>query len=74
MFLTTAAEPTRRCIMLGKTILHGVLNMPDHAKNPYLIETNDVVKYYPIMGGVFLKQVASVKAVDGTGNGAEFSI
>ena len=39
--------------------------MPDHAKNPYLLETNDVVKYYPILGGVFLKQVAAVKAVDG---------
>jgi ABC-type glutathione transport system ATPase component len=39
--------------------------MPDHAKNPYLLETSDVTKYYPIKGGVFLKQVASVKAVDG---------
>ena len=39
--------------------------MPDHAKNPYLLETNDIAKYYPIKGGVFLKQVASVKAVDG---------
>jgi len=39
--------------------------MPDHAKNPYLLETNDVIKYYPILGGVFLKQVAAVKAVDG---------
>jgi len=39
--------------------------MSDHAKNQYLLETNDVVKYYPILGGIFLKQVASVKAVDG---------
>ena len=39
--------------------------MPDHWKTPYLLETNDVVKHYPILGGVFLKQVASVKAVDG---------
>jgi oligopeptide/dipeptide ABC transporter ATP-binding protein len=39
--------------------------MPDHIKNAYLLETKDVVKYYPILGGVFLKQVASVKAVDG---------
>ena len=39
--------------------------MVDHAKNKYLLETKDVVKYYPILGGVFLKQVASVKAVDG---------
>ena len=39
--------------------------MPDHTKNAYLLETKDVVKYYPILGGVFLKQVASVKAVDG---------
>ncbi|MEA3437702.1 MAG: dipeptide ABC transporter ATP-binding protein [Thermodesulfobacteriota bacterium] len=39
--------------------------MPDHAKNQYLLEANDVVKYYPIRGGVFFKEVASVKAVDG---------
>jgi len=39
--------------------------MLDHAKNKYLLETKDVVKYYPILGGVFLKEVASVKAVDG---------
>jgi len=39
--------------------------MLDHVKNKYLLETKDVVKYYPILGGVFLKEVASVKAVDG---------
>jgi oligopeptide transport system ATP-binding protein len=39
--------------------------MPDRAKNPYLLEANEVVKYYPIRGGVFFKQVAAVKAVDG---------
>ena len=39
--------------------------MPDHAKNPYLLEACDVVKHYPIRGGVFFKQVAAVKAVDG---------
>ncbi len=30
-----------------------------------LLETREVVKHYPITGGVFLRQVASVKAVDG---------
>jgi oligopeptide/dipeptide ABC transporter ATP-binding protein len=33
--------------------------------NRPLIETKDVVKHYPITGGVFLRQIASVKAVDG---------
>jgi oligopeptide transport system ATP-binding protein len=39
--------------------------MSDHAISPYLLEANDLVKYYPIKGGVFFKQVAAVKAVDG---------
>jgi oligopeptide/dipeptide ABC transporter ATP-binding protein len=30
-----------------------------------IIETRDVVKHYPVTGGVFLRQIASVKAVDG---------
>ena len=30
-----------------------------------LVETHDLVKHYPITGGLFLRQVASVKAVDG---------
>ena len=30
-----------------------------------LLETINLVKHYPILGGVFLKEVASVKAVDG---------
>ncbi len=29
-----------------------------------LVETREVVKHYPITGGVFLRQIASVKAVD----------
>jgi len=39
--------------------------MPDQAQNPYLLEARGVVKHYPIRGGVFFKEVASVKAVDG---------
>ncbi len=39
--------------------------MPDVSDNPILLDARDVVKYYPIRGGVFLKEVASVKAVDG---------
>jgi len=41
--------------------------MPEAKKNTNgpLIETKEVVKHYPITGGVFLHQIASVKAVDG---------
>jgi len=41
--------------------------MPEAKKNSNgpLIETKEVVKHYPITGGVFLRQIASVKAVDG---------
>jgi len=41
--------------------------MPEAKKktNGPLIETKEVVKHYPITGGVFLRQIASVKAVDG---------
>jgi len=39
--------------------------MHDSGKKQPLVEAVDVVKYYPILGGVFLKEVASVKAVDG---------
>jgi oligopeptide/dipeptide ABC transporter ATP-binding protein len=35
-----------------------------HINTP-LAEIREVVKYYPITGGIFLRQVASVKAVDG---------
>ncbi len=35
------------------------------AKTGVLLETRRVVKHYPITGGVFLRQIASVKAVDG---------
>ena len=30
-----------------------------------LLEVRNVVKHYPVTGGVFLRQVASVRAVDG---------
>ena len=33
--------------------------------NKPLLETKGIVKHYPITGGVFLRQIASVKAVDG---------
>ncbi|MBW2538507.1 MAG: dipeptide ABC transporter ATP-binding protein [Deltaproteobacteria bacterium] len=39
--------------------------MLDHANSPYLLEAHNVVKHYPIRGGIFFKQVTSVKAVDG---------
>jgi len=41
--------------------------MPESNKrndNP-LLETREVFKHYPITGGVFLRQIASVKALDG---------
>jgi oligopeptide/dipeptide ABC transporter ATP-binding protein len=39
--------------------------MPDNSPNAVLLEATDLVKYYPIRGGILLKEVASVKAVDG---------
>jgi peptide/nickel transport system ATP-binding protein len=33
--------------------------------NAFLLETKEVVKHYPITGGIFLRTIASVKAVDG---------
>jgi oligopeptide/dipeptide ABC transporter ATP-binding protein len=33
--------------------------------SPYLVEVEGLVKHYPVKGGVFLRQVASVRAVDG---------
>ena len=47
--------------------LYGVTNMAEVNKhiNTPLAEIREVVKYYPITGGIFLRQVASVKAVDG---------
>ncbi len=38
--------------------------MPDKTNNKVLLEAKNLVKHYPILGGVFLKEVASVKAVD----------
>ncbi|PIV06483.1 MAG: dipeptide/oligopeptide/nickel ABC transporter ATP-binding protein, partial [Syntrophobacterales bacterium CG03_land_8_20_14_0_80_58_14] len=34
-----------------------------------LLEVRDVVKYYPVTGGLFLRRIASVKAVDGVSLG-----
>ena len=40
--------------------------MPDlKPETPTIIRACNIVKHYPIMGGVFLKQIAAVKAVDG---------
>jgi hypothetical protein len=38
--------------------------MPENNRDDCLVEARNLVKYYPIRGGVFLKQVAAVKAVD----------
>ncbi|MGB7919791.1 MAG: dipeptide ABC transporter ATP-binding protein [Desulfobacterales bacterium] len=38
--------------------------MPENSQNDDLVEARNLVKYYPIRGGVFLKEVAAVKAVD----------
>ena len=35
------------------------------SENTLLVRASKLVKHYPILGGVFLKQVAAVKAVDG---------
>ena len=40
--------------------------MPDtKSHHDVLLQVENLVKHYPILGGVFLKEVASVKAVDG---------
>ena len=39
--------------------------MPETENRPPLVEAENLFKYYPIRGGVFYKEVASVKAVDG---------
>jgi len=40
--------------------------MPDfHGNGKILLEAKNLVKYFPIKGGIFLKQIAAVKAVDG---------
>ena len=39
--------------------------MPDlNGNENVLLEAKNVVKYFPIKGGVLLKEIASVKAVD----------
>ena len=37
----------------------------NHTPQISMVETREVTKHYPITGGLFLRQVASVKAVDG---------
>jgi oligopeptide transport system ATP-binding protein len=40
--------------------------MPDHPPHDApLIDTRNIVKHYPILGGVWMKQTGAVKAVDG---------
>jgi oligopeptide/dipeptide ABC transporter ATP-binding protein len=39
--------------------------MSDRNTAAILVETRNLVKYYPIRGGVLMKEVAAVKAVDG---------
>ncbi|MDF1590466.1 MAG: dipeptide ABC transporter ATP-binding protein [Desulfobacterales bacterium] len=38
--------------------------MPDSRKQTILLDARNIVKYYPIHGCVFMKEVAAVKAVD----------
>jgi oligopeptide transport system ATP-binding protein len=39
--------------------------MPETGENGLLLEARNIVKHFPIRGGVFMKQTAAVKAVDG---------
>jgi oligopeptide transport system ATP-binding protein len=40
--------------------------MPEHRPQPTpLVDARDIVKHYPTLGGVWMKQTGSVKAVDG---------
>jgi oligopeptide/dipeptide ABC transporter ATP-binding protein len=48
----------------SKTGVRAAERVNKHINTP-LVETREVVKYYPVTGGIFLRQVASVKAVDG---------
>ena len=41
----------------------------DRTETETLLEVRDVVKHYPVTGGIFLRQIASVKAVDGVSLG-----
>ena len=38
--------------------------MPDGPHSGALLDARNIVKHFPIRGGVFLKQVAAVKAVE----------
>jgi oligopeptide/dipeptide ABC transporter ATP-binding protein len=38
--------------------------MPESSQSDNLVEVRNLATYYPILGGVFLKEVAAVKAVD----------
>jgi oligopeptide/dipeptide ABC transporter ATP-binding protein len=40
-------------------------SLPDNGNNKNLIEVRNLVKYYPVYGGVLRRVVANVKAVDG---------
>lgn len=57
----------RRASMTSAMVtLCGVLNMPEpRQKTKELVRAENLVKYYPILGGVLLKEIAAVKAVDG---------
>ena len=48
-------------------ISYGVTSMSETKKdaNGPLLETREVVKHYPVTGGVLLRQIAAVRAVDG---------
>ncbi len=41
------------------------MSKANKTKNGALLETRGVVKHYPVTGGILLRQIASVKAVDG---------
>ena len=45
--------------------------MPENTRSDCLVEARNLVKYYPILGGVFLKEVAAVKAVGIAPQGAD---
>jgi oligopeptide transport system ATP-binding protein len=66
MCFPTAGKLNRKWLPQDPIILHGASNMSDpKPETPLLIRASNIVKHYPILGGVFLKQVAAVKAVDG---------
>ena len=63
----SAAKSSPLLSLLVRDMLSGVTNMPSISmkSSTPLVQLRNVVKHFPITGGLFLRQIASVRAVDG---------